>query len=102
MPAGARALFVFYEVRTHYRAIGRELASNDPVDALDLVPPVVLLPMRGWSVISRKALRFALKISHEIYALHIAGDEQTMVASKTAGIAWCASRHETRICPHPS
>ena len=36
--------------------------------------------MRGWSAITRKALRFALKISHEIYALHIAGDEQTMVA----------------------
>ena len=39
-----------------------------------------LLPIRGWSAITRKALRFALKISHEIYALHIAGDEQTMVA----------------------
>ncbi len=36
--------------------------------------------MRGWSMITRKALHFALKISHEIYALHIAGDEQTMVA----------------------
>ena len=36
--------------------------------------------MRGWSVITRKALHFAMKISHEIYALHIAGDEQTMVA----------------------
>ena len=38
------------------------------------------LPMRGWSMISRKALHFAMNISHEIYALHIAGDEQTMVA----------------------
>ncbi len=73
-------LFLFYEVRFHYKKIGRELASNEPLDALDLEPPVVLLPMRGWSAISRKALRFALKISHEIYALHIAGDEQTMVA----------------------
>ncbi len=73
-------LFLFYEVKTHYQKIGRELATNEPLDALNLEPPVVLLPMRGWSAISRKALRFALKISHEIYALHIAGDEQTMVA----------------------
>ena len=40
----------------------------------------MLLPIRGWSAITRKALRFALSISHEIYTLHIAGDEQAMVA----------------------
>jgi hypothetical protein len=73
-------LFIFYEVKSHYRKIGRELATNEPLDAEDLAQPVVLLPMRGWSAISRKALRFALNISREIYALHIAGDEQTMVA----------------------
>ena len=73
-------LFLFYEVKSHYRKIGRELATDEPLDAEDLAPPVVLLPMRGWSAITRKALRFALNISHEIYALHIAGDEQTMVA----------------------
>jgi amino acid transporter len=73
-------LFLFYEVKGHYRKIGRELATDEPLDAEDLAPPVVLLPMRGWSAITRKALRFALNISHEIYALHIAGDEQTMVA----------------------
>ena len=73
-------LLLFYEVKIHYRKIGRELATDEPLDADDLAQPVVLLPMRGWSAISRKALRFALNISQEIYALHIAGDEQTMVA----------------------
>ncbi len=64
----------------HYQTVAREVASNEPLDTADLVPPVVLLPIRGWSAITRKALRFALEISPEIYALHIAGDEQTMVA----------------------
>ncbi len=73
-------LFLFYEVKIHYQAIGRELATDEPLDAQQLELPVVLLPMRGWSAITRKALRFALSISHEIYALHIAGDERTMVA----------------------
>jgi amino acid transporter len=73
-------LIVFYSVRRHYRKVGREVASDLSLDALGLQPPVVLLPIRGWSAITRKALRFALSISHEIYALHIAGDEQTMVA----------------------
>lgn len=73
-------LSLFYGVRGHYRKVGREVASDVPLDATDLRPPVVLLPIRGWSVITRKALRFALSISHEIYTLHIAGDEQAMVA----------------------
>jgi amino acid transporter len=73
-------LVVFYSVRRHYRKVGREVASTEPLDAAELKPPVVLLPIRGWSVITRKALRFALSISHEIYTLHIAGDEQAMVA----------------------
>ncbi|HEX3447645.1 MAG TPA: APC family permease [Isosphaeraceae bacterium] len=72
-------LGLFYTVRTHYQRVGREVASDTPLDAEGLTPPVVLLPIRGWSAITRKALRFALKISDEIYVLHIAGDEQTMV-----------------------
>ncbi len=71
---------LFYLVRRHYQAVGREVATDVPLDVSNLVPPVVLLPVRGWSIITRKALRFALKISHEIYAIHIAGDEQAMVA----------------------
>ncbi|MHC5542446.1 APC family permease, partial [Singulisphaera rosea] len=45
-----------------------------------LTPPLALLPIRGWSSLTRKALRFALRVSPEVYALHVAGDEQTMVS----------------------
>ena len=62
----------------------------------DLKPPVVLLPIRGWSAITRKALRFALKISPEIYALHIAGDEQTMVALEDGWKRLVRSRRQKR------
>ena len=54
------------------------LITTTPLDALHLQPPVALLPIRGWSAITRKALRFALKITPEVYALHIADDEETM------------------------
>jgi amino acid transporter len=72
-------LVLFLAVKTHYQAVARELATDVPLDARGLEPPLVLLPIRGWSAITRKALRFALKISPEIYALHIADDERTMV-----------------------
>jgi hypothetical protein len=72
------ALFSF--VHAHYRAVAREVATDAPLDARGLEPPLALLPIRGWSGITRKALRFALKISPEVYALHVADDERAMVA----------------------
>jgi amino acid transporter len=71
-------LVVFTLVRKHYRTVAQEVATAAPLDATDLQPPLVLLPMRGWSAITRKALRFALKISPDVYALHVADDERTM------------------------
>jgi amino acid transporter len=72
-------LAVFTGVKAHYRHVGSEVATDAPLDATGLEPPLVLLPIRGWSAITRKALRIALKISPEIYALHIAEDERAMV-----------------------
>jgi amino acid transporter len=71
-------LLLFASVRSHYRAVGRELATTVPLDAKGIEPPIVLLPIRGWSAITRKALRFALKISPNIYALHVADDADIM------------------------
>ena len=73
-------LLLFTSVHAHYRTVAREVASDAPLDARGLVPPLVLVPIRGWSGITRKALRFALKISPDIYALHVADDERAMVA----------------------
>jgi amino acid transporter len=71
-------LVLFVGVRSHYQSVGRQVATTEPLDVKDLKPPLVLLPIRGWSTITRKALRFALKISPDVYALHIADDEKTM------------------------
>ncbi len=71
---------LFFGIHTHYRTVAREVASDLPLDVGRLEPPLVLLPIRGWSSITRKALRFALKISPDVYALHIADDENAMLA----------------------
>jgi len=71
-------LVLFAGVRRHYRLLARSLVSNEPLNAAGLEPPVVLLPIRGWNAITRKALRFALQISPTIYAMHVADDEKAM------------------------
>jgi amino acid transporter len=73
-------LALFAAVKSHYRAVSREVTTTAPLDATGLQPPLVLLPIRGWSTVTRKALRFALKVSPDVYCLHVADDEETMLA----------------------
>jgi hypothetical protein len=71
---------LFYAVRHHYQSVAREVATREPVDVTGLQdPPLVLLLVRGWSQITRKALRFAMRISPDVHALHIAADEAEAV-----------------------
>ena len=72
-------LVMFVGVHVHYRTVAREVVTDTPLDATGLQPPIALLPIRGWSAITRKALRIAMKISSEVYVLHIAGDEQAVL-----------------------
>ena len=65
----------FYAVRRHYRAIALQLATDAPLDVADMKPPLALLVFRGWNKVTRKAMRVAMKISPEVYALHIAADD---------------------------
>jgi amino acid transporter len=66
----------FYWVHHHYERVMRELACDEPVELGELEPPLVVLLVRGWSAITRKATQLALTISPEVYALHIAADEE--------------------------
>jgi amino acid transporter len=69
-------LAVMTWVRRHYREVGAELATEEPADFKNIHNPIVIVPVASWSVVTRKALRFAYALSREVYALHIsAGDE---------------------------
>ncbi len=72
-------IVLFTSVHRHYQSVARQLASSEPLDVEGLEPPLVLVPVGNWTVITRKALRFALELSPDVYALHIAGDETAMV-----------------------
>jgi amino acid transporter len=71
---------VFIGVHRHYKDVGKELACAEPLDATGLTPPLVVLLVRGWSRVTRKALRVAMQLSPDVYALHIAYDEHRLLA----------------------
>ena len=58
-------------VRRHYHAVFLEVRSMTPLELTDTTPPLVILPVQGWNRIVKKALRFAIKISPDIRAVHI-------------------------------
>ena len=58
-------------VRRHYHAVLMEIHSPGPLELNDLAPPLVILPVQGWDRIVKKALRFALKISPHVRAVHV-------------------------------
>ena len=71
-------LFVMGMVRRHYHRVAMEVKSPAPLELNNLSPPLVIVPIQNWSHISKKALRFALKISTEIRAVHVDCGEDTL------------------------
>ena len=69
-------LFVFVAVRRHYLAVAREIASSTPLDLNDIEPPMVVVPVASWNKITRKGLRFALKMSPDVFAVQILTNER--------------------------
>ncbi|NTU84366.1 MAG: APC family permease [Chloroflexales bacterium] len=70
-------LVIFLKVQQHYTRVRTETACLRPLDLTDLQPPLVVVPVRRWDLLTHKALRFALKLSSEVYAVQVGVPEQT-------------------------
>jgi amino acid transporter len=62
-------------VKRHYDQVARETKTDAPVNARDIKPPLVVLPVAWWSRVSHKALRFAWTLSPEIKVVHVDSGE---------------------------
>ena len=64
-------------VRNHYGEVAKETSSSAPLDVESLGPPIVIVPIQGWGKIAQRALQFALTLSPDIHALHVATEDET-------------------------
>jgi hypothetical protein len=62
---------VMIAVGRHYRDVRSEIADSTPLSLNGLKPPLVLVPVDDWTMVTEKALRFAMTISPDVQALHI-------------------------------
>jgi len=72
-------------VRHHYHCVALEIRTATPLELNDLTPPLVILPIQNWNHIVKKALRFALKISPHIRAVHVDCGEGSAIFHQE----WC-------------
>ena len=69
------ALFLFDRVKRHYDHVAAEIACPRPLDLSNFQPPVVVVPIKGWNTIAEQALHFGLRLSPDVFAVHISSEE---------------------------
>jgi amino acid transporter len=68
-------MLLMMAVKNHYDGIAREIAVKEPMAINDLIEPIIILPLDSWSRVSEKALRFAMKLSGDVQAVHVDAEE---------------------------
>ena len=72
-------ILIMRMVRSHYDRVSKLTENQSPLVVNESEePPIVVMPIDNWSRISEKGLQFALSISPEIYAVHVASEEDAM------------------------
>jgi amino acid transporter len=69
-------VWLFSGIKRHYRHVEEAVTCKEPIEAVAKVAPVVIVPVLRWNMVTAKAVRFALSISDEVLALHVAIDDE--------------------------
>jgi amino acid permease-like protein len=62
-------------VKRHYDRVRREVTVDCPMRIDNLTQPLVIVPLDRWTRITEKGLRFAMKISDQVQAVHVDAEE---------------------------
>jgi hypothetical protein len=68
-------LFGMVMVRRHYDRVVTATASPTPLELKDFRPALVVVPIQRWSIVAKKAVRFALTMSPEIIGLQVEAEQ---------------------------
>jgi amino acid transporter len=62
-------------VKRHYDRVARDIAVDCPIRLDHLDSPLIIVPLDRWTRITEKAVRFALKLSDQVQAVHVDAEE---------------------------
>lgn len=58
-------------INNYYEALGSRLRDPTPLRLVDTRPPLIIITTASWSKLTDKALRFALSMSPDVFAVHL-------------------------------
>jgi hypothetical protein len=61
----------FVRVHRHYRKVAAQVATIEPMEMPDRVDPVVVLAAASWNKVTQQGLKFALRLSDDIYVVQV-------------------------------
>ena len=62
-------------VKRHYTGVQEATVIDSPIRVDNLMEPLVIVPLDRWSRITEKGLRFAMKLSDHVEAVHVDAEE---------------------------
>jgi amino acid transporter len=62
-------------VKRHYDRVACEVSVDRPIRMDNLAQPLVIVPLHRWTRITEKGLRFAMKLSDQVQAVHVDAEE---------------------------
>jgi Amino acid permease len=77
------AIVLMARVRHHYQLVTRETEARGSLLAhIHQDPPIVIVPIERWNGAAQKTLRFAMTLSPEVHAVHVACGEDDSIAAQ--------------------
>jgi amino acid transporter len=76
------AILLMTRVRRHYRLVARETEAKGRLLPHNSNPPIVIVPIEQWNAATQKTLRFAMTLSPDVQAVHIACGEDDSIAAE--------------------
>jgi len=71
-------VLLFVRVNAHYRHVGQQVATIEPMEMPDRVDPVVVLAAGSWNKMTLAGLKFALRLSDDIFVVQVKTETSTI------------------------
>jgi amino acid transporter len=68
-------MLLMVAVKRHYTGVHAATAIDRPMHVENLMQPLVIVPLDRWSRITEKGLRFAMKLSDQVEAVHVDAED---------------------------
>ncbi len=64
-------MLIFFAVRRQYDLVSKQIGKPIPLNLSHNDPPVVVVPIGEWNIVSERALRFGMRLSADVFGVYV-------------------------------